>query len=118
MAFIHSQKADPFLVFPIADYVTSRLKKLVALISRTESSEGKYDFLTPLKANEVSGLSVDEKTAIVDILVDSGIPLKDKDPSKNDWGILKNKVVKMLPNCSDLSEKTIEKFTSAIQVES
>ena len=79
-------------MFPLAENITRRLKKLVQLISRIE---GQFDFESITKPSEPTGFSAEEKQAIVDTIGDFGVPVLVEDVNKADFSAFRNKVLQL-----------------------
>lgn len=54
LCYSQLNKEDAYYMFPLAELVTKRLKKLIQLISRVE---GDYDFESQTKPSEPTGFS-------------------------------------------------------------
>ena len=95
--------------FPNADNITRRLKKLVQLIAKQAETGLQFDN-TDLK--EPTGYSLNEKTIIIKVLLDIGVPLS-KD-SKYDWTYLKEKIIEAMKD-KDLKDKNIQQLERFVQ---
>jgi hypothetical protein len=86
LSFCKLKANDQYYTFPVAELLTRRLKKMAQLISRVD---GQYDFETPARTGEHSGFTAEEKSAIISILGDYGIPSCTDDVNKPDWPLIK-----------------------------
>jgi len=71
--------------FPNADTITRRLKKLAQVISKSD-----YFFENAENLSEPTGLTLEEKNRIYDLLINFGVPVNSD--GKNDWAFLKSKL--------------------------
>lgn len=99
--------------------MTKRIKKIAKLVQQfLELSHGCYDFEMQEGTKECSGLSIQEKNLLYDILVNFGVPVQQSDESKDDWELLRLMMVKQLSGeevellTSEDTVKSIEKFVN------
>lgn len=110
ISFANCNKTDQHQIFPLAELVTRRLKKLTYLISRYEANEGKYDFELLDKNKEPTGLTLNHKNAIVKVLIDYGVAVDQHDHNKHDMQTLRLKVNQLLDSQMEVTDKVIDRF--------
>ncbi|CDW85164.1 f y-rich n-terminus family protein [Stylonychia lemnae] len=114
LSYCKINRNDTNYMFPMAENITKRLKKLVQLVSRIE---GEFDFEGQTKPSEHSGFSFEEKNGIIEILGDYGIPISHDENKKSDWQLLRNRVSHYLNKIMTQPDHKLEKFITFIQLE-
>lgn len=90
MSFHKSEQVEgQFQEFPNADNITRRLKKLVQIIGKPEYQSVSFDRVQ--STQEPTGLNLEEKNLLCEILINMGLPLTTD--GKNNYGYLRGQLL-------------------------
>ena len=108
LSFSKLEKDSSFQEFPNADTITRRLKKLIQIIIKSESSNGIISFEDRKNIKEPTGFTLEEKNKIIEFLIDFGVPLNSE--GKSDWSILREQLIKFINLDSARTPQMIERL--------
>lgn len=114
LSFSKLEKDSSFQEFPNADTITRRLKKLIQIIIKSESSNGVISFEDRKNIKEPTGFSLEEKNKIVEFLIDYGVPLNNE--GKSDWAALKDQLLKVIGLDSSKTPQMIERLVQRLRM--
>ena len=100
-----------FQEFPNADNITRRLKNLMQMVAKHMESGLVFDNMDNLK--ERTGYTLKEKEAIIEVLLDIGVPLSNE--SKYDWTFLKDKISEKLKDKDPMKDKSVQQLERFVQ---
>ena len=107
LSFIQMEKDCNFQDFPNADTITRRLKKLMQIVSKSETENGDINFEDTSGLKEPTGFTLSEKRDILKVMTVIGIPLTAE--GKSDWNKMKEMLNKELP---DIQIKQVQQLES------
>lgn len=114
LSFSKVEKDSNFQEFPNADTITRRIKKLIQIIIKSESSNGIISFEDKKSLKEPTGFNLEEKNNIINFLADYGVPLNNE--GKSDWQTLKDQLVRIVNLDPLKTPQAIERLVQRIRM--
>lgn len=114
LSFSKLEKDSSFQEFPNADTITRRLKKLIQIIIKSENNNGIISFEDKKSFKEPTGFSFEEKSKILEFLINYGVPLNHE--GKNDWATLKEQMVRIIALDSSKTSQNIERLVQRLRM--
>lgn len=114
LSFSKLEKDTNFQEFPSADTITRRLKKLIQIIIKSESSNGIISFEDKKSLKEPTGFNLEEKNSIINFLADFGVPLNSE--GKSDWVQLKDILTRAINLDASKTPQMIERLVQRLRM--
>ena len=114
LSFSKLEKDSNFQEFPNADTITRRIKKLIQIIIKSESSNGIISFEDKKSLKEPTGFNFEEKNNIINFLSDYGVPLNNE--GKSDWATLKDQLVRVIGLDPAKTPQMIERLVQRLRM--
>lgn len=114
LSFSKLEKDSNFQEFPNADTITRRIKKLIQIIIKSESSNGIISFEDKKSLKEPTGFNLNEKNCVIGFLADWGVPLNHE--GKSDWATLRDQLVKVVGLDAAKTPQMLERLVQRIRM--
>ena len=114
LSFIQMEKDSNFQDFPNADTITRRLKKLMQIVSKSETENGDINFEDTSGLKEPTGFTLSEKRDILKVMTVIGIPLTAE--GKSDWNKMKEMLNKELPDIQIKQVQQLERMAQRLRM--